>query len=64
LDLAVTAGSYTVSVLPGKGDGTFDRPSPFSAGSNPQGITVRDFNNDGRLDVAAGLIPLQEETLC
>jgi len=52
LDLAVAnAGSKTVSILLGKGDGTFQAPMNFSAPA-PQSIAVGDFNNDRRPDLA------------
>lgn len=46
----------TVSVLLGRGDGTFGRRSDFPVGIGPAGIAVADFDGDGRLDlVTAGL---------
>ncbi len=53
LDLAVanqTDGS--VSVLLGKGDGTFGTHTDFSAGSGPRGIVAADFTGSGFLDLA------------
>jgi hypothetical protein len=43
--------SEDVSVLPGNGDGTFQAPSAFWAGRDPQGIAVADLNGDGAPDV-------------
>jgi len=41
----------TVSVLLGKGDGTFEPRLDFTTtGLEPQGLAVGDFNKDGRLD--------------
>lgn len=53
LDLAVanSAGS-TVSVLLGKGDGTFKPKVDYPTGVAPQGVIVGDFNGDGHLDIA------------
>jgi hypothetical protein len=70
LDLVVTnhagasdAGSGTVTVLLGNGDGTFQKnpqiimvgsgptAAPFNAG--PAGVAVADLNNDGNLDIVA-----------
>ena len=53
LDL-VTANSYSndISVLLGKGDGTFQAGQSFAVGVGPTGLVVGDFNGDGRLDVA------------
>ncbi len=53
LDLAVVNGtSNTVSILLGKGDGTFQPPVDFATGSQPSGIAVGDFNGDSKLDLA------------
>jgi len=48
-------GQFTnsaVSVLIGKGDGTFGAPVKYSAGEGPLALAVADFNGDGRLDLA------------
>jgi hypothetical protein len=60
LDLAIT--SYvgnTVSVLTGNGDGTFQPAKTFAVGSGTSGgrqsvfgLVARDFNGDGKLDLA------------
>ena len=42
----------TVSILLGKGDGTFWSQLSFPAGTNPFGIMAADFNHDGKLDLA------------
>lgn len=49
LDIAISTGT-NVSVLLGKGDGTFQ--PPVSSPVNGSAITSGDFNNDGKLDVA------------
>ncbi len=59
LDLAVTnqnggaPGLGSVTVLLGKGDGTFT-PTAVSpmTGSNPESVAVADFNGDGKADLA------------
>jgi uncharacterized repeat protein (TIGR01451 family) len=51
-DLAVTDSSG-VSVLRGKGDGTFKAAVLYSAGTEPQSVVVGDFNGDGIPDLAA-----------
>jgi hypothetical protein len=50
----VTIGSDAVAVYFGDGRGRFEQPpgSPFAAGKNPNDVTLTDFNEDGRLDVA------------
>ena len=53
LDLAVTdAGSNTVMILLGNGDGTFGAPTTFLVGNSPIAVLAADFNNDGKLDLA------------
>jgi len=57
-DLALAnAGSFndpanTVSVLLGNGDGTFQAPQSYVAGTRPQCVVAADFNRDGILDLA------------
>jgi hypothetical protein len=55
----------TVSVLLGNGDGTFQLPQAFEAGSGPHGIAVADVNRDGMLDLAVanlGAYPVRATT--
>ena len=53
LDVAVTnAISLTVSVLLGKGNGTFEPPVNYGVGNYPDSILVGDFNGDAKLDLA------------
>ncbi len=56
LDLAVTV-STGVRILAGQGsggvgNGTFGPATNFAAGTNPQGLAVADFNEDGIQDLA------------
>ncbi|HEV2425326.1 MAG TPA: FG-GAP-like repeat-containing protein [Terriglobia bacterium] len=57
LDLVVADASggsqSTVSVLLGKGDGTFQTAVSYSTGSRPEAVAVADFNGDGIPDLAA-----------
>src|SRR6185503_3310108 len=48
-DVAVTHGGDggLVSVLMGRGDGTFDPPRAFPAGRLPQVVKIADLNGDG-----------------
>jgi hypothetical protein len=57
-DLAVASfgdpnvcNSGTVSVLLGKGDGSFQSAMDYGAGSCPRSVTAGDFNRDGHLDL-------------
>ncbi|TMJ01028.1 MAG: VCBS repeat-containing protein, partial [Bacillati bacterium ANGP1] len=43
--------SHTISVLLGNGDGTFQPPLLFDAGSGPNSVVVGDFNRDGKPDL-------------
>ena len=55
LDLAVANyGDGTVSILLGKGDGTFTPAanSPITVTFDPESLVVGDFNGDGKLDLA------------
>ncbi|HYM05299.1 MAG TPA: FG-GAP-like repeat-containing protein [Terriglobales bacterium] len=52
-DLAiVTYNDCTVSVLLGKGDGTFTAGAKLNVACNPISIAVGDFNGDGKADLA------------
>jgi FG-GAP-like repeat len=52
-DLAVANnGSSSVSVLLGKGEGTFSAPTDFNAGGGPESVAVGDFNADFGPDLA------------
>ena len=47
------ASPRNVTVLLGKGDGTFVAPATFTTGGSGEGqIVVGDFNGDGKLDIA------------
>jgi hypothetical protein len=52
LDLAATTDSNTVAVLLGNGDGSFQTDTDYATNSQPEGLTVGDFNNDSKLDLA------------
>lgn len=41
-----------ISILLGDGTGSFSLPIDFAVGSNPTGVTVADFNLDGKPDLA------------
>jgi hypothetical protein len=52
LDIAVANhDSNTVSILLGKGDGTFQPAQNFATGKGPQSLAAGDFNGDGKLDL-------------
>src|SRR5208337_2304243 len=55
LDLVVANQDGTVSVLLGKGDGTFQPAVSYEAdhsvGTEPSSVAVGDFNGDGKLDL-------------
>jgi VCBS repeat protein/ASPM-SPD-2-Hydin domain-containing protein len=53
LDLGVVdSASSTISILLGRGNGTFQTRSTFKTSRYPEGIVVADFNGDGKLDLA------------
>src|SRR5262245_2174826 len=47
------AASNSVSVLPGKGDGTFGSAIDLSVAGAPDAIAVGDFDRDGLIDVVS-----------
>jgi hypothetical protein len=52
-DIAVAnAGSNTVSVLLGNGNGTFRPKTDLGTGSGPVAVAIGDLNGDGRSDLA------------
>ena len=52
-DLAVTGFNFGyISVLLGKGDGSFQAPLQYATGPLPLGVTAADFKGDGQLDLA------------
>src|SRR6516164_1156948 len=51
-DLAVANYGGTVSVILGKGDGTFLPAKNYPAGIYPASVAVGDFNGDGNQDLA------------
>src|SRR6266850_1442587 len=54
LDLAAAnSSSNTVSILLGKGDGSFGPKTDFVTSAGPRAVTAGDFNGDGKLDLAA-----------
>ena len=53
VDLAIAnAGSNTITILLGNGDGTFTTTPSSPVGNSPVAIAVADLNADGRLDLA------------
>ena len=51
-DLAVAnASGHTISILLGRGDGSFARTDLATPAQGPRGITAADINNDGRVDL-------------
>jgi len=53
--LIPSQAANTVSVLLGKGDGTFGAPVSFPVGQRPYTLAAGDFNRDGKADLAVAL---------
>src|SRR5262249_28649081 len=52
LDMVVADNlNNTANVLLGKGDGTFQNPVDYGAGSHPYSVKAGDVNGDGKLDL-------------
>ena len=49
-----TPAAGSVSVLRGKGDGTFQTPVTYTVGTTPQALAVADVNGDGKPDLIVG----------
>lgn len=59
LDIAISNyNAHIVHVLLGNGDGSFQTPSAYATGNNPQAMSTGDFNGDGRPD----LVTVSEST--
>jgi uncharacterized repeat protein (TIGR01451 family) len=52
-DLVASSGYGYVYYYRGLGSGTFSSPVQMNAGSSTDELTVADFNNDGKLDIAS-----------
>lgn len=52
LDLAVTSDCCGLSILLGRGDGTFQPATQYVVGDGPFSIVAVDLNHDGNLDLA------------
>jgi hypothetical protein len=50
--VVVNRYDYTVGVLLGKGDGTFQKQVTYATGVQPTSVAIGDFNGDGKLDLA------------
>ncbi len=52
IDLIVAAaGADSIAVFAGHGDGTFDKPTYWAAGTAPKFAVTADFNKDGKRDI-------------
>ncbi len=52
------AGAGSVAILLGNGDGSFQSPRSFNAGSGPLSVAIGDFNADGVQDLAVARLCL------
>jgi hypothetical protein len=67
-DLAVTNANLglgnTVSILTGKGDGTFNAHVDYAVVNEPGPIVAADFNHDGKIDLAVACEDLANTEVC
>jgi len=61
--LIPSQAANTVSVLLGKGDGTFGAPVSFPVGQRPYTLGAGDFNRDGKADLAVALSNTNEASV-
>src|SRR3989442_14154262 len=65
IDLAIANnGSNSISILSGKGDGTFQTAVSLSLGFAPSSVAAGDFNRDGNSDLAVARAPNISDFLC
>jgi hypothetical protein len=56
LDLVVAeAGSSTIGVLLGNGNGTFGNETEYAVPEPPESVVIDDFHHSGKLDIAAAI---------
>jgi hypothetical protein len=56
-DIAINiAGEENIGIFRSQGDGTFLVETELDTGDYPGGLVAGDFNNDGKIDLAAGLM--------
>ena len=51
----IVAAGLDVEILLGNGNGTFQPNVKYPVGTSLSGITLGDFNNDGKLDIAVSI---------
>lgn len=54
------ANSEDVAVLRGVGNGAFMPPDKFAVGMNANGVVTKDFNGDGKVDIAVTVRPVNK----
>jgi hypothetical protein len=59
LDTGPVGSAGSVSILIGNGDGTFQNHIDFAGEAGSFGLSLADFNNDGRLDLAVANSPYE-----
>lgn len=62
IDLVLTHGPG-FGVMLGHGDGTFAARTDYATGDSPRGLTIADFNRDGRPDIAVANMQSKNVTI-